>query len=299
MSRYCFYCGRSLETGEKCRCRERTRAAATAYDGTASEPFERQASPSSRETSDRQTATETGDRQAASSTESAEAIRKEAKRRARDARRNQRRARRDAARQTAGSGGYRRFGWADFFRLFVAPADAIRLFTAPLWTTRHTLVFILTSLLGGLHYLNIGRVSMPLRRVPVITGDTALRFLTGVTCSAVFILIYALVVWALARFVYRQRALPFTHALSAGFISWLYMCVFLVIGYPVSLQGGSYGMIVTVMGLAFACFIHARSLGLLTHLNDNQTLNLTLLSIFFFATLLSVAFAFLQAFVRF
>ena len=92
----------------------------------------------------------------------------------------------------------------------------------------------------------------------------------------------------MARFLSRQRSLPFLHTLTLAKSAWKCLSLFLALALPSLFTGGAaYGLILALMGLVFAVMVHARQLAALTYLDENRTWQLTYLSLVVFAGILS------------
>ena len=197
---------------------------------------------------------------------------------------------------TYGGQQLRSFG-RDLLQLLTRPADAIKAQALPFWSLSHTILLIVTSFLGGAHFaftskwLNSVLFGQQLQ-TPTLQG-TGLYF-TGVLISAFFLLLYAGILWILSRFLFRQGGLPFTHTLAVGKTAWLYLTLFMLIALPTTIQNGFFGIFLVLMGFAFSSLVHARSVAVITHLTENQTMNLTLISILIFTSLFATVIAFFQ-----
>lgn len=185
----------------------------------------------------------------------------------------------------------------ELLQLLTRPADAIKAQAVPFWSTSHTIYLIASSLLGGAHISFANRwlysVLFSDRLVPPNLEGAGLYF-TGVLISAFFLFLYTGTLWLLARFIFRQGGLPFSHTLAVGKTAWAYLTLFMLIALPTTMQGGFFGLLLVLMGFAFSCLVHARSVAVITHLSDNQAINLTLVSLLIFTSLFAAAIAFFQ-----
>ena len=290
MARYCFYCGRELDDYEKCRCRERSRVSGEGYDDTAATPppSRTDRASDSRRTQTKQATSDPNTSYAWKHQEEPASSKTKTKKRTTSSRDKYKRSPADRAKQA------QKFG--SFLTFFAAPADSMQRDLSPDWSTSHSLWFSLTIALAGIHYMMLNR-----SLTAIITGQTAklstgamlLSWLTGTGLVALILLLYALTLWLLARFLFRQGRLPLLHALSAGKIAWKYLTLFLLLSLPSLFTGGAiYGLTLALMGLVFAVIVHARQVASLTYLNDNKTWQLAYLSIIFFAGIFSAVTSF-------
>ncbi|NLC25133.1 MAG: hypothetical protein GX777_00690 [Fastidiosipila sp.] len=190
----------------------------------------------------------------------------------------------------------RSFG-RELLQLLTRPADAIKAQAVPFWSLSHTIFFISSALLGGAHITLTNRWIYSILFSDRLTAPNlqgAGLYFSGVLASAVFLLLYAGVIWLLARFLFRQGGLPFTHSLAVGKTAWAYLTFFMLIALPTTIQGGFFGLLLVLMGLAFSCLIHARSVAVITHLTENQTISLTLVSILIYTSIFSAVIVFFQ-----
>ncbi|NMB28693.1 MAG: hypothetical protein GX991_01365 [Clostridiaceae bacterium] len=315
MARYCFYCGRELEENGKCRCRERSFASSKSYTSTAPQQAAKPAGattppPDSSYTSqqtqrDSRTTANTsgrGERTARPSWTERRAdkrARKEAKRQAK-ARQTQQKnqysyggtppyrqdtaQRKRAARQNILSG---------FVRFFATPALHMTQSLSTVWTLSHTVWLSVAILLSGMHYFNLNRflsaVQAPSASLELsFLRYVALSWLTGIIVVAVVILLFTSIMWLIARFFYRQRALPFRHTLAVGKVAWQYLVLFFALSLPSVFSGNSlFGVVLALMGVVFSAMIHARQVTSLIHLDDNRKWQFIYLSIIMFAGVFS------------
>ncbi len=316
MARYCFYCGKELSPGEKCHCRERTYVT-SARDGTASQhnsdasTDQEYAGHSAKNDASTSGAPETNTG-ATGSTGSASfhstPSKHEQRRAEREARRQEKARKKQEKRQkqksessytyrqhsnyqsTPGQG---RQAFARVLRFIVAPADTLEETLSPIWSTSHTVWFALAVALSGLLYVNLYRwtIFMLVGKMPTLSaGRIILSWLTGSVFVLGILVLYTFTLWLIARFLFRQGNFPFLHALAAGRSSWKYLVIFLLFALPSTLSAGSlYGIILAIIGLVFSIILHARLVAKLTHLDENRTIQLILLSIIVFAGLCSTA----------
>lgn len=321
MARYCFYCGKELSPGEKCRCRERTYVT-SARDGTANQNDSdasaaqgyaasgaQNGAPASGTSTSGAPETNTGATGSTSDASYHSSSSKHEQRRAeREARRQEKARKKQEKRQQRNTGssytyrqhsnyqstpGQGRQAFARTLRFIVAPADTLEETLSPIWSTSHTVWFTLAVTLSGLLYVNLYRWTIFLiaGKMPVLkAGRFILSWLTGSAFVLGIIILYTFTLWLVARFLFRQGNFPFLHALAAGRSAWKYLVIFLLIALPSTLSAGSlYGIILAVIGLVFSIIVHARLVAKLTHLDENRTIQLILLSIFVFAGLCSTA----------
>ncbi len=312
MARYCFYCGRELGENEKCHCRERSFASSASYTSAASQESdtstEYAAPPDNAQSSQkaqgdsRTTAHTSGQgertrRPSWSEQRADNRAQKEAKRRAK-AHKSQQQSRtedgapsyrqdttqqRRAARANIASG---------FIRFFAAPALHMAQSLSTKWTLSHTVWLAVAATLSGMHYFSLNRfLSAVQAQNPALKfrfSYAALSWLTGIVVAAVVILLFSLTMWLIARFLYRQYALPFMHTLAVGKVAWQYLTLFFVLSLPTVFSGTSlFGVVLALMGLVFSAMIHARQVASLTHLDDNRKWQFIYLSIVMFAGVFS------------
>ena len=187
--------------------------------------------------------------------------------------------------------GQGRQAFARALRFIVAPADTLGNPFADLVNIAYSVAY-LAVVLQDL-YVNLYRWTIFLiaGKMPVLkAGRFILSWLTGSAFVLGIIILYTFTLWLIARFLFRQGNFPFLHALAAGRSAWKYLVIFLLIALPSTLSAGSlYGIILAVIGLVFSIIVHARLVAKLTHLDENRTIQLILLSIFVFAGLCSTA----------
>ncbi|NLC40230.1 MAG: hypothetical protein GX763_04845 [Clostridiaceae bacterium] len=328
MARYCFYCGAELEDNEKCNCRARTRAESAARSASygqgentdQEQPDAGRSSagynPSQRTYTYTSAGTSSGSASNPSDTANNYKSKRQEKKDKRKAERERRKAvkaeadrrskaekeRRRQAYQTGAAGGtygtqqLRGFG-RDLLQLMTRPADAVKAQAIPRWSPAHSILLIAGAFLGGAHFAFANNWLYSLifsQRLTAPNLQGAGLYFTGVLISAFFLLLYTGILWILARFLFRQGGLPFSHTLAVGKTAWVYMVLFMLIALPTTMQGGFFGLLLVLMGFAFSCLIHARSVAVITHLTENQTMNLTLVSILIFTSLFATALAFFQ-----
>lgn len=198
--------------------------------------------------------------------------------------------------RTSGVQDLRAFG-RELLQLFLRPADAIKSQAIPYWSLSHTIFLIASVLLGGAHISFANRWLYSLlfndQLNPPALDGVGLYF-SGVLMTGFFLLLYAAILWALARFLFRQGGLPFSHTLAVGKTAWAYLTLFMLVALPTTMQGGFFGLLLVLMGFAFSCLVYARSIAVITHLSDNQALNLTVVSLFLFTSLFSASIAVFQ-----
>lgn len=195
-----------------------------------------------------------------------------------------------------GAQGARGFG-LELLQLLTKPAAAIKTQAVPFWSISHTIFLIAGALLGGAHisFANRWLYSILFNdRLLAPNLQGAGLYFSGVLISAFFLLLYSGILWLLARFLFRQGGLPFSHTLAVGKTAWAYLTLFMLIALPATMQGGFLGLLLVLMGFAFSCLIHARSVAIITHLTENQTINLTLVSILIFTSLFAASITFFQ-----
>lgn len=328
MARYCFYCGAELEDNEKCNCRARTRAESAARSASYGQPentYQEQpdtgsssagnnpsqntytytsaetsssssSNPSQTTNNNKSKRQENKDKQKAER-ERLKAVRAEAKRRSKA----EKERRRQSYQAGAAAGSYRTQQLRDFGRdllqLLTRPADAIKAQAIPRWSLAHSILLIAGAFLGGAHFAFANKWLYSVlfnQRLTAPNLQGAGLYFTGVLISAFFLLLYTGILWILARFLFRQGGLPFSHTLAVGKTAWAYLVLFMLIALPTTMQGGFFGLLLVLMGFAFSCLIHARSVAVITHLTENKTMNLTLVSIMIFTSLFATAIAFFQ-----
>ena len=314
MARYCFYCGRELEENEKCSCRESSFASTMSYTLTspqlAAKPAgattpppdssytSQQTQRDSRTTANTSGRSERTARPSWTERRADKRARKEAKRQAR-ARQTQQKnqytygtppyrqdtaQRKRAARQNILSG---------FVRFFATPALHMTQSLSTVWTLSHTVWLSVAILLSGMHYFNLNRflsaVQAPSASLELsFLRYVALSWLTGIIVVAVVILLFTSIMWLIARFFYRQRALPFRHTLAVGKVAWQYLVLFFALSLPSVFSGNSlFGVVLALMGVVFSAMIHARQVTSLIHLDDNRKWQFIYLSIIMFAGVFS------------
>ncbi len=278
MARYCFYCGRELDDYEKCDCRGRSYVAGENVTG---EPRSEKAQQSYSARQEHETS---------SSYQSAWQHREEAP----PKKQQHKSPRRDYRRQ--GVRPARTF--ASFFSFFIRPADSMARELQPVWDRSHTLWMAASVALSGIHYMMLNRSLASVlqgKTAKLSTGEALLSWLSGSIFVALIMLLYTLTLWLLSRFLYRQAALPFLHALAAGKAAWKFLCFFLILALPSLFTSGAiYGLVLSLMGLVFAVIVHARQLASLTALDENRAWQLSYLSIVLFAGILSSVTAMVQ-----
>lgn len=190
----------------------------------------------------------------------------------------------------------RSFG-REMLQLLLRPADAIKSQADPIWSLSHTIFLITSVLLGGAHISFANRWLYSLlfnaQLNPPAMDGVGLYF-SGVLMTGFFLVLYAAILWLLARFLFRQGGLPFSHTLAVGKTAWAYLTLFMLVALPTTMQGGFFGLLLVLMGFAFSCLVYARSIAVITHLSDNQSLNLTLVSLLLFTSLFSASIAVFQ-----
>lgn len=311
MARYCFYCGRELEENEKCHCRERSFASSASYTSTApkraDKPSGDTASPPDRSQTSQQTqndgrttenaAGRSGQPRRSSWSERRAAHRseKEAKRQASahqtqwqnryGAPPNQQNTaqRKQAARANVISG---------FIRFFAAPALHMAQSLSTAWTLSHTVWLSVAVALSGMHYFNLNRFLLAVQAQNAAQKFDlqfmALSWLTGAVIVAVVVFLFTLIMWIIARFLYRQRALPFLHTLAVGKVAWQYLVLFFALSLPSAFSGNTlFGLMLALMGVVFSAMMHARQVATLIHLDDNRKWQFIYLSIIMFAGVFS------------
>ncbi|NLC89584.1 MAG: hypothetical protein GX681_05925 [Clostridiaceae bacterium] len=197
---------------------------------------------------------------------------------------------------TYGNQQLRSFG-RDLLQLLTRPADAIKAQAVPFWSLSHTILLIAGSFLGGAHFAFTNKWLYSVlfsQRLQAPNLQGAGLYFTGVLISALFLLLYAGILWILSRFLFRQGGLPFSHTLAVGKTAWIYLILFMLIALPTTIQGGFFGIFLVLMGFAFSSLVHARSVAVITHLTENQTMNLTLVSILIFTSLFASVIALFQ-----
>jgi len=173
----------------------------------------------------------------------------------------------------------------------MAPAHALDKDLDPEWKGSHSIWLAVSSLMGGLHFLTYSRkltVWLGQEASSHALWESLLAWLAGSVLIALVFLLYTLALWLLSRYLFRQRGLPFPHALAAGKSAWKYASFFFILALP-SLYSGAwaYGITLAVMGLVFAVLVQARQTARLTYLDENRGLQLSFLSILVFASLFS------------
>ena len=279
MARYCFYCGRELDDYEKCDCRGR---AYVAGENARHAPPEQQ-----------QEKGDTGprpDQRAQQAQGSAWQHREETP----PQRTYQTRPRYNHRRRPLNVMSL----LASFFRFFAHPADSMAAELNPSWDRSHTLWFSLALALSGIHYTILNRsIALILHgtAAPLSIPNALLSWLTGSLLVAIIMLLYALCLWLISRFLYRQRALPFWHTLAVGKSAWKFLILFLALSLPsLFTRGAVYGLVLSLMGLVFAVLVHTKQLAALTSLDDNRTWQLSYLAIVLFAGIFSSVTAMVQ-----
>ncbi len=309
MARYCFYCGRELGENEKCHCRERSFASSSSYNTAASQQADtsaaRTAPPPDRPETSQQTQSD------GSTTANISGKEESARRSTWSERRAENRAQREAKKQakaqrtrqqnryepyrqsTARQRRATRAGIiSGFIQFFATPAYHMTQALSTKWTLSHTVWLSVAVVLSGLHYFNLNHFLLALQMQHAALRPTfrylALSWLTGIVVVAIVIFVFTLTMWLIARFFYRQRALPFLHALAVGKISWQYLALFFALSLPSIFSGNSlFGVILALMGVVFSSMIHARQMASLIHLDENRKWQFIYLSIIMFAGVFS------------
>lgn len=305
MARYCFYCGRELGENEKCHCRERSFASNASYtDSTSqqsSESNEHAApSPDRSQTSQKTQSASHASGQGESARRPSWSERRAESRAQKEARR-QAKARQSQWQSRSGYGAppnrqnteqQRRAAriniFTGFIRFFATPALHMTQCLSTAWTLSHTVWLAVAVVLSGAHYFSLNRfLSVVQAQNPLLKFSfsyVALSWLTGIVVAAVVILLFSLTMWLIARFLYKQYALPFMHTLAVGKVAWQYLTLFFVLSLPTVFSGVSlFGVVLALMGLVFSAMIHARQVASLTHLDDNRKWQFIYLSIVMFA----------------
>lgn len=315
MARYCFYCGRQLEQGEKCHCRERASASDTSYASSSSAWYDTATDRTADSPSPGDARTRQREQPVGGGTPDATKQRSGTRRETWSARRD--RKRREKKEKAAHRAAYERnshargtythpsFGRetrrprtdatalaAGFIRFFASPAEVMRQSLGTGWTVSHTCWLASSAVLSGIHYLSLNRLlSASPETASAVKADFsyfALSWLTGLLAVAAVILVFTLTMWLIARFLYRQRGLPFSHALAVGKVSWQYLTLLLALSLPSLLTGNAlFGITLALMGIVFSVLIHARQVASLTRLDENRTWQFVYLSIIMFAGIFS------------
>jgi hypothetical protein len=268
--RICFYCGRELGEHERCKCRDRV--------------FNH----------DRDDAASQASNEPPPKTEyvgSADNIPGYAHRTDQAWQPKQRRRRRPFNMRQAMSG---------LWRFFAFPADEMARALHPEWRLTHTIWILLTTCLAGIHYASLNRqiTRMFDPETPTAAfGRRMLYWLTGSGLVAIIILLFTLSLWLVARYIYRQRALPYTHTLAVGLHAWKYAVLFFLLALPsLYTSGFAFSFVLSVMGLVMSIVVHAHQVAKLTHLDDNRMWQFIYLSIIVFAGILSATTALARMF---
>ena len=316
MARYCFYCGKELSPGEKCHCRERTYVT-SARDGAADQRdseadtdqgYAVHGAQNSASSTSGTSGKASGATSSTADSSYSTSTKHEQRQAAREARRQKKARRKQEKQQQQSSGtgythrtyenyrstpGQGRQVFARILNFIIAPADTLKTGLSPTWSPSHTVWFVLAVSLSGLLYVNLYRwtIFLVVGKMPVLTaGRFILSLLTGSAFVFGILILYTFTLWLIARFLFRQGRFPFSHALAAGRSAWKYLVIFLALALPSTLSAGNlYGIVLAVMGLVFSIILHARLVAELTHLDDNRTIQLILLSIIVFAGLCSTA----------
>jgi hypothetical protein len=313
MARYCFYCGRELGESEKCHCRERSFASSTSYTSAASQqsdtsteqtaPPPNHSQTTQQAKSDNQTSTNTSKqkervhRPSWNERRAKNRAKKEAKQQAKGREsQNQRRNAHGASPYRQRTSDQRRATHVNIvssiIRFFAAPALHMTQSLSTVWTLSHTIWLAVTVMLSGILYFNVNRfLSVLQTQDPALTISARFvifSWLTGIVVVFAVIVIFTLTIWLIARFLYRQHALPFRHTLAVGKVSWQYMTLFFALSLPsIFSHNPLYGIVLALMGLVFSVLIHARQVTALTHLDDNRKWQFMYLSIIMFTGVFS------------
>ncbi len=318
MARYCFYCGQKLEQSEKCHCRERSFASSASYS---SSPPASDTTTGNRDTSapggyapPEHQAQGQGREHVNDASQARDHARKESWADRRAKKRAEREAKRSASShrsktQSTSSQYYSQqppYGQrttqqrqanrvamlTGFIRFFATPSDVMKQSLSTRWSVSHTSWLLAAVVLSGTQYVNLNRFLMASQsQGSVLTMDLkylVFSWLTGVLVVVAVIAIFTLTMWLIARFIYRQRGLPFAHTLAVGKISWQYLTLFFALSLPSIFTNSSiFGVILALMGLVFSVMVHARQVASLTRLDDNRSWQFVYLSIIMFAGILS------------
>lgn len=321
MARYCFYCGRALDAGEKCQCRTQSQAASSAQSSSeysaAGQPAagaesREQSGKSSRRRSGRPAADRSTNKSKPSDNPFKAAFRSsfgsdKAQGTTSQTDRQPKRKAWAGSYATGHSATHTRPSikldkdavWAglhQFTRYLIKPADTIR--QAAQFSDRRRAFVLLTiqSLLGGLFMLlsayqpQIGtllQLTITNTRINIPFLNGLFLFIQGMGLSLAAGLLMALLTYVLLRWVYHQPV-DLIRLISALSPSVLYFTLFLLAALPAMTVSLIHSLLLIAAGFALAVIAVFLALRQLTGLDENKVFAMTAMILLVYAALMSM-----------